>query len=68
MQLEVLVDRFGKVHPRFIVSLLGTRKSRPNSNNDDTDKATGAVTTSSAPSMFNTSYSGKKNKDDEEYA
>lgn len=68
MQLEVLVDRWGKENQGFIESLLGTRKSSPNSNNDDTEKATGAVTTSSAPSMFNTSYSGKKKKDDEEYA
>tara|TARA_R110001632_G_scaffold214150_1_gene340814 strand:+ start:190 stop:1017 length:828 start_codon:yes stop_codon:yes gene_type:complete len=68
MQLEVLVDRWGKENQPFIEELLGTRKSSPNSNNDDTEKMTGAVTTSSAPSMFNTSYSGKKKKDDEEYA
>ena len=66
MQLEVLVDRWGKENQPFIEELLGTRKSSPNSNNDDTEKMTGAVTTSSAPSMFNTTYSGKKKKEDED--
>lgn len=68
MQLEVLVERWGKENQSFIEGLLGSRRASPNSNNDDTEKMTGAVTTSSAPSMFNTTYSNKKKKDDEEYA
>lgn len=68
MQLKVLVDRWGKENQSFIEGLLGNRLFSPNSNNDDTEKMAGAVTTSSAPSMFNVSYSAKKKKDDEEYA
>jgi len=60
---EALIRRWGNQNEDFVHSLFSIS---PKSNNKDTEKMAGAVTTSSAPSMFNTTYSGKKKKEEDE--